>query len=101
MNKFCQFIINVRNFSYHWTVKQYDEEMAASEYQVKVMGFISGYVTTLIFIAFQLIFYFFGNQVLPVGKADPWWMKLLAGSVIFLLPVYLLGRLLLKKIEHK
>ncbi len=100
MNKFWKLIITIRNFSYHLTLKQYDEEVAASEYKIKLMGFISGYVATLIFIVFQLIFYFFGNLVLPVGKEDPWWMKVLAGSVIFLLPVHLFGRILLKKIEH-
>lgn len=101
MNKFWESIITLRNFSYHWTVKQYDEKWAASEYKIKVMGFISGYVTTLNFIVYQSLLYFFGTQKWPFfNETDPWWMRLLTGSVVFLLPVYLINGYLLKKVGH-
>lgn len=99
MNKFWQLIINIRDFSYHWSVKQYDEERAASEYKYKVIGFISGYFLMLMLVVFQILFYF-GLDTLPVDENDPWWMKLLAGSVILGLPLFLLSRFLLKKVEH-
>jgi hypothetical protein len=96
-------LISIRNFSYHWTVKQKNEKWAATEYKHKVNGFISGYVGMLVLIVWQIIMYFSGiesSQELPVGRDDPWWMQLIAGGIIFGLPWLLIGRYLLKKIEH-
>lgn len=99
MNKFWQLILKVRDFGYHWSVKQYDEERASSEYKYKVMVFLSGYLITLIFIVFQVLFHF-GLDSLPVEENGHWLMKTLAGGVIFFLPLFLVVRFLLKKVEH-
>ena len=100
MNKFWQLILKVRNFGHQWSIKQYGEQEAVSEYKFKFMVFISGYGMTLIFIVFQTMFYFFGPGILPLYKADPLSVKLLAAAVLIFLPIYLLSRFLLKKIEH-
>ncbi|QHT66800.1 hypothetical protein GXP67_09085 [Rhodocytophaga rosea] len=101
MKPFWQLIINIRDFGYHWSVKQYDEESAASEYKNKVIVFLSGYLATLLFTVVQALSYFgMGIRHMPVGKTDPWWMKVLAGGVIFLLPLFLVKRYVLKRVEH-
>jgi hypothetical protein len=90
MNKFWHLILKVRNFSHHWSVKQYGEKGAGSEYKFKFMVFITGYGATLIFIVLQTMFYFLGPQILPLYKTDPLPVKLLAASILIFLPIYLL-----------
>ncbi len=92
--------LKVRDFGHQWSIKQYGEQEAISEYKFKFMVFTSGYGMTFIFIIFQTMFYFFGSDILPIHKTDPWFIKLLAGSILIFFPIYLLSQYLLRKIEH-
>lgn len=113
MNKFWQFIITIRNFSYHWqliiktrdlcqqiAIKHYGVEGAGSEYKLNFFAFILGHVITVVFIVFQVILFFYDGSVLPLNQTDPWYVKLLAGAILFVLLSHLITRFLLRKIEH-
>src|SRR5690554_3141395 len=100
MNKFWQSILKVRDFSYEMSIKQMGKEGAASDYKFKFLGFISGYVFTIIFAILQILFYFFGTGFFPVTSQDPIIFKILLGLVILYLPLDLIKHFLLKKISH-
>src|SRR5690606_4220584 len=87
MNKFWQFIIRVRDFCQQMSIKQYGIDGAGSEYKFKLFAFILGYVITVIFIILQAILYFYDGPILPsLNRTNPWYIKLLAGVVLFVLP---------------
>ena len=100
MNKFWKFIIKIRNFGQHMSIKHYGKQGAGSEYKFNLFAFVLGYVITIIFIVLQAVLYFYEGPILPLNKTDPWYVKLLAGGVLFVLPAHLVTRFLLKKTKH-
>jgi hypothetical protein len=100
MNKFWQLVTRVRDFGHEMSLKQYGKDGAGSEYKFKLLAFISGYVLTLIFIFFQILFYFIGSNALPVNDSDSIPIKVLAAFLIIYLPIRISSRFLLKKVSH-
>lgn len=100
MNRFWQFIIKTRNFCHQTSIKQYGIEGAGSEYKFNLFAFVLGYVITIIFIVLQAVLYFYVDPIVPLNNTDPWYVKLLAGGILFVFPAHLITRFLLKKIEH-
>ena len=98
MNRLWSIIVTVRDFGYHWSVKQYGDGWV-THYKDRMLAFVSGYVLTAIFIIFQLLFYL-GFDPLPTNSDSPWYAKLIGALVFIALPCYLLSRFLWKKIEH-
>lgn len=82
------------------SIKHYGIKGAGSEYKFNLFAFILGYVVTIIFIVLQIVLYFYDEPILLLNKTDPWYVKLLAGGVLFVLPAHLVTRFLLKKTKH-
>lgn len=100
MKKFWELVLKARDFSHQLSVRQYGEEGSGSEYKFKFMVFISGYGLTIIFLILQLLFYFFGTQILFLSSEDPWYLKLMYATCIIFLPIYIIARYLLGKIDN-
>ena len=98
MNRFWQLIISIRDFGYHWSVKQ-DGDAWLTNYKERILAFASGYVLTLLLVIYQTLFYV-GFDLIPTDKNSPWYLKIIGAIVLIALPCYLVSRFLWKKIDH-